>query len=113
MREGLLRLSGIELGVVIGVLPEERMFPRLVKVDVECRGGWAPGDPPLVDYRSVAGAVGAHAGSAFDLIEDLAGALLASLRPLAPGCEWTVTVGKPCPPVTPRAGEASFRATSG
>lgn len=110
---GVLRLEGIELPVVLGILPEETLAPRIVKLDIECAGGWSPGSPPLIDYREVADAVSGLAGLEYGLLEDLVSDVAQTLGRLDPGLAWRVTAVKPCPALSLRTDRAVFTWSAG
>jgi dihydroneopterin aldolase len=101
-----LVLEDIELSVVLGMLPAERISPRLAFVSVECEGEPSPGGL-LADYRDVVAAVAALEGSAFGPVEDLATAVLEKVRQLRPDASWTVSVSKPLPGLPLRLRRAS------
>lgn len=101
-----LVLEDIELSVFLGMLPAERISPRLAMVTVECEGEPSPGGM-LADYRDVAGAVAALEGAAFGPVEELAAAVLEKVRTLRPDASWTVSVSKPFPDLPLRLRRAS------
>ncbi len=105
---GILRLEGIELSVTLGILPEEALAPRLVKLDIECEGDWSPGAPPLVDYREISDAVSGLSGFEYGLLEDLVSDVAHTLGRLRPGLRWRVTAVKPCPALSLRVDRAVF-----
>jgi len=85
------------LRLTLGVLPEEKLSPRDVPVDLAWTSTHSGGAP--FDYRDVAGTASRFAGGEYDLLEDLAESLLEALSKDFPGGTWTVTVRKPWPPV--------------
>ncbi|HRY60693.1 MAG TPA: dihydroneopterin aldolase [Candidatus Fermentibacter sp.] len=105
---GILRLEGIELSVTLGILPEETLAPRLVKLDIECGGDWSPGSPPLIDYREISDAVSGLSGFEYGLLEDLVSDVAHTLDRLRPGLGWRVTAVKPCPALSLRVDRAVF-----
>ncbi len=113
MPGGILRLEGIEFSAILGVLPEEKLAPRLVRLDIECRGAWSAGSPPLIDYRETADAVAALSGSRYDLIEDLVSAVLQALSAMRSDLSWSVTATKPFPTLRLRTDRAVFTGDSG
>jgi dihydroneopterin aldolase len=108
MPEGILRLEGIELRATLGLLPVEKLHPRLVGMDLEWRGPFSPGSPPVVDYGSAAAVLGSLEGRDFDYVEALACEALDLLRASFPGGTWTVRVVKACPPAPLRSARAVF-----
>ncbi len=110
---GVLRLEGIELPVILGLLPEETLAPRIVKLDIECAGGWDPGAPPLIDYREIADAVSGLSGLEYGLLEDLVSDVAHTLGRLRPGMDWRVTAVKACPALSLRVDRAVFTWSGG
>lgn len=102
---GSLCLKGVALPVAIGVLPEEKLFQRVVLLDVRFAGPASP--EPLLDYGEACSCVASFAGNRFDYIEQLAHAVHAALRLRWPG-EWRVTVRKPHPPASLQAECAEY-----
>ena len=94
-------LRGLALDVVVGVLPEERLAPRRIILEVEAVCA-APADPAaddirtVVDYRLIRqAAADAAAGTACQLVETLA-ARIADAIVAVPGVrEAAVTLDKP------------------
>lgn len=107
MPEGVLTLRGIEIRVVLGVLPEERISGRLAILDIEWSGLIEPGRPPAVDYAAACSALAVLEGRAFEYIEELAFAALGLLEERFPPGRWKVTVHKDCPPTDPGSARAS------
>ena len=79
MPQGTLTLLGIEIRVVLGVLPVERISGRLAVLE----------------------------GRTFEYIEELAFAALELLEQRFPPGRWKVTVHKDCPPTVPGSARAS------
>ena len=113
MPGGILRLEGIEFSATLGVLPEEKLAPRLVRLDIECRGAWSAGSGPLIDYRETVDAVAELSGSRYDHIEDLVSAVLQTLSSMRPDLFWSVTATKPFPTLQLRTDRAVFTGDSG
>lgn len=94
-------LRNLELDVVIGVLPEERLAPRRLLVNVaavcETRGATAADDiRDVVDYRLIRqAAVDAAAGTAFQLVETLAARIADAIVAVPGVLEARVTLDKP------------------
>jgi len=101
-----LEIRGLVLRLGLGILDEERLCERDVPVDLAWSGPHRGGAP--FDYSEVVRAASSLQGSGFDLVEDVAGALLDLLRTRFPSGSWKVTVRKPWPPVEPRAECVSF-----
>lgn len=94
-------LRNLDLSAVIGVLPEERIAPRRLVVNVEAVCA-APDDPAaddiraVVDYRLIRqAAVDAAAGTAFQLVETLAARIADAIVAVHGVLETTVTLDKP------------------
>ncbi len=113
MPTGILRLSGIEFSAILGVLPEERIAPRLVRLDLECSGEWSAGAAQLLDYRDAVDAVAALAGREYGLLEDLVSDVLSVLEGLRPGLAWKVTATKAFPSLRLRTDSATFTGCTG
>lgn len=90
-----LELRGLVLRVTLGVLPEEKLSPRDVPVDLSWTSEHKGGAP--FDYRDVAGTASRFVGGEYDLLEDLAESLLEALSADFPAGTWTVSVRKPWP----------------
>ncbi len=94
-------LRGLALDVVVGVLPEERLAPRRVVLEIAAVCA-APAEPAaddlraVVDYRGIeAAALAAATGTSFLLVETLA-ATVADAVVAVPGVlEAVVTLDKP------------------
>ena len=98
--KGRISLEGLSLGVHLGRTERERLF--LSAVDVSVRLESELPDPPeaQLDYDAVCAALAPLSDGSFELIEDLARAILEKLRLLeAPG-RWTVAVRKHTPPTS-------------
>jgi len=108
MPEGTLTLQGIEIRVVLGVQPVERISRRLAVLDIEWSGRIEPGRPPSVDYASAAGALAGLESLSFEYIEELALAARGLLDERFPSGRWRVTVHKDLPPTNPRSARASI-----
>jgi hypothetical protein len=111
MPEGILRIRDIELRVVAGALPREKLSPRTLYLNAEWRGRFEPGSPPPVDYSAACSCLAPLGEREYDYIEEVASAALAALRGCFPEGSWTVKVVKVCPPCPLRVGEASFEVT--
>lgn len=94
-------LRNLEISAVIGVLPEERIAPRRLVVNVAavCE---APGLPAaddlraVVDYRLIRqAAVDAAAGTACQLVETLAARIADAIVAVPGVLEASVTLDKP------------------
>ena len=96
MSEYRLSLQDIELRLLLGLLPEERLAPTTVHLDLEWSGRLEPGNPP-VDYSLVCSALAGIGGADFRYIEDVAAAVLELLTASWPG-RWRVSASKYCPP---------------
>jgi dihydroneopterin aldolase len=107
MPEGTLTLRGIELRVVLGVLPVERISGRVAILDMEWSGTIEPGGPPAVDYAAACSTLALLEGRAFEFIEDLAFAALGLLEERFPTGRWKVTVHKDRPQTDPVSARAS------
>jgi dihydroneopterin aldolase len=94
-----MEIQGMVLRLRLGILPVEKVCERDVPVDLKWTGTHAGGAP--FDYTAVTRTASRFSGSGFDLIEDLAEALLAALASEFPAGTWTVSVRKPWPPVDP------------
>ncbi len=94
--KGTLFLRGISLPVVLGALPEEKLFPRTVTLDLSFAGTATA--VPAADYSEVCSCIAVLAGSRFEYLEQLAESVVKMLGQRWPGA-WRVTVKKPFPPV--------------
>jgi dihydroneopterin aldolase len=94
-----LELQGLVLRLRLGVLPVEKISERDVPVDLSWTGPHAGGAP--FDYTDVIRTASRFSGACFDLVEDLAEALLGALTAEFPAGTWRVRVRKPWPPVHP------------
>jgi dihydroneopterin aldolase len=106
--EGILRLVGLELRVVVGCMPIEKLHPRLVEMDLEWRGTCIQGSPPVLDYGAAALLIRGLEGRDFDYIEEIAFEALGLLKASFPGGLWTVRITKACPPTVLRSARAVF-----
>jgi hypothetical protein len=106
--EGILRLVGLELRVVVGCTPIEKLHPRLVEMDLEWRGACTPGSPPAVDYGAAALLIRGLEGREFDYIEGIAFEALGLLKASFTDGLWTVRITKACPPTALRSARAVF-----
>lgn len=102
---GRLAVRGIPLRVFLGIMPEERIFPRTVILDAVLEGEHR--EEPMADYAWVCSRVASLSEERFGLIEELAHRVHEMLSSGCPG-KWTVTVAKPFPPVTPPAARAEY-----
>ena len=94
-------LRGLALDVVVGVLPEERLAPRRIILEVEAVCA-APADPAaddirtVVDYRLIRqAAADAAAGTACQLVETLAARIADAIMAVPGVLETSVTLDKP------------------
>ncbi len=94
--EGRLLLEGLELRVVLGALPGERLSSRSVELDVST-GQPAAGGRRL-DYARVVESLQEMQGGEFEYVEDLAARAAELLLSRWPRRWWTVTVRKVRPP---------------
>lgn len=106
-----LRIRGMALEVVLGVLPRERIFPRRVALDLWWEGDCDPSSPE-VDYDKVCAALSSLQGNNYRYAEELASEALDVLREGFPQGSWKITVRKPFPPCTLPVDEASVTLTS-
>ncbi len=102
---GRLAVRGISLRVFMGVLPEEKLFPRTMMLDAVLEG--EPRASAMVDYSWVCSRIASLAGERFGLIEELAHRVRDILSEGCPG-KWAVTVTKPFPPTDPPAARAEY-----
>jgi dihydroneopterin aldolase len=94
-----MEIHGLILRLRLGVLPVEKICERDVPVDLKWTGTHAGGAP--FDYAAVVSTASRFSGAGFDLVEDLAEALLLTLTSEFPAGTWAVSVRKPWPAVAP------------